>query len=133
MRDCAIVEQGTITAPSSHSKEHGRAGAHPSSGLDGEVVKDHRIGEHMEMLYCIEHGQMVEARPMEFCVAGHEHFSTAVYDGAVVQELDFCCFDQGYATCPPPELFFTGGQIVRPTPEEIAELDQNVTELLTEW
>lgn len=85
------------------------------------------------MLYCIGHEKMVNEVPLEFCPIGHDHDMVSDYDGVVVVEIDFCCFEQGYAVCPPPALSATSGKICDPDAEEIEYLDSVATELLTEW
>lgn len=50
----------------------------------------------IEMLYCISCGRMVKA---EASVCGMGHVTTD-NDG----EVDFCCFNGGYAFCPPPDI-----------------------------
>ena len=69
-------------------------------------------------LYCIEHGTMEKAQalfdtvklihadgtPDERVVQigfVHEIFSQTDHG----EELDWCCFEQGWATCPPPENY----------------------------
>lgn len=85
------------------------------------------------MLYCIGHEKMVEEVPLDFCPMGHNQDMVSDYDGVVVVELDFCCFEKGYATCPPPALFMTRGRINAPDAEEIEHLDSVASEMLTGW
>ncbi len=85
------------------------------------------------MLYCIEHQKMAQEFPLKFCPFGHEHNVTIEYEGVTMEEIDYCCFDKGWATCPPPELLIARGRIIRPDEDEIEQLDSVAIELLTEW
>lgn len=51
-----------------------------------------------KMLYCIEHERMFHAE--EGIVFGHEIIIRASADES--PELEFCEFENGWATCPPP-------------------------------
>lgn len=54
-------------------------------------------------LYCIKHGRMVKAEPARLCPMGHPEEVTLEYEGVSWHEIDYCCFDQGWATCPPAD------------------------------
>lgn len=86
------------------------------------------------VLYCIEHEETFPVVSTEECPAAHDLGTvTFISDGAVIIEGNHCCFDSGYAFCPPPQEFFIVSHNVVPCPEEIAQLDASAVELFTHW
>lgn len=85
-------------------------------------------------LYCFEHEAMFQEVSTEACPAAHDIGTiTVITDGVVMIESNYCCFDMGYATCPPPDEFAITGTQNPPTDEEIAGMNSTATELYTTW
>lgn len=84
-----------------------------------------------ECLYCIEHEEMELVQHSE---AGdcHEYDVTYIDLPYSVQEADWCFFDKGWATCPPPDNFEEDWDlnIEAPSEEELKMMDENAEELL---
>jgi hypothetical protein len=77
-----------------------------------------------EFLWCLEHEHEVKA---ENSMVGICHSYPVTTDTG--WDLDFCFFDLGWATCPPPENFeddllgiYWDEWIVVPSNEELAEM-----------
>jgi len=81
------------------------------------------------MLYCIEHESMV--RP-EQPILGH---LVAIFNTDAPSEVDFCEFEMGWATCPPPEfdmdLFME--TVEEPSWKEMAEASINGMSETEQW
>lgn len=56
----------------------------------------------MEMLYCIKCEEMEKVQNSPWGYILHDYVVRTEFG---FPELDWCCFDLGWATCPPPEEY----------------------------
>lgn len=88
----------------------------------------------MTTMYCIEHEETFEVVSTDFCPMVHDLGTVAALHGdAVVIEPNYCCFDDGWASCPPPEEFWITSPHVEPDCEEMAALNEEASALYTDW
>lgn len=56
------------------------------------------------LLYCIKCERMVKAEKPTVCPMGHVTFeATEILENLKIIEIDYCCFEDGFAFCPPPD------------------------------
>lgn len=85
-------------------------------------------------LYCIEHEDLFTAVSTEACPISHDLGNVTVIIGdVVVMENNYCCFDEGFAFCRPPEEFFIASHAEVPSHDEMQHLDLSAAELFTTW